>query len=279
MINFSDGLCFFVIDTLEKHPKFISFMRQKRFRVSHTDSTHRQINSLESDNLIDNTRENNTKWRLFSLKDLLYLRMINECRKYGIKNSQLVMLKNHFFTDIDDSPLFKTKTPIFYGEYAIISVMFGHRTYWTLFSNGKSSFADDGGLVMINGGGKPEPRSYLTLNVNELIKEILEGTKIKDLIPEQDSLQATIRKEIEANLSNKEREILQIIRNDDYTRIEIKKKANNELLVYGGKENPKEEITIEDIAKLLKEKDYTNISISQRDGKIVNLKSDDVYKI
>ena len=279
MINFSDSLCWKAIDTIEKSPYVLEFIRKKQFRVSDTQLSYRQINSLEASDILDNTRETESGWRLFSFKDLLYLQMIANSRKYGVTNEMLKMLKEHLYIKKDDSELFKSKADIFYGEYAIVAVMFGIRVGWVLFENGKSLFTDMEGLIMINGGGKPESKSFLYLNINEIFRGVFRGTKIEKILPEQPSLADIIRSYMNSSLTEKEIEILDIIRNKDYTKITIVKKESGDINVYGESQKDAKDIKEKDILKLFEDRSFSNIKVQKRDGKVVTYSIEDVYKI
>lgn len=279
MINFSDGLCWKAIDSVEKHPEILEFIRKRRFRVSDTQLSYRQINSLEASDVLENSRENESGWRLFSLKDLLFLQMIANTRKYGVTNEMLKMLKEHLYLKKDDSELFKSKYDIFYGEYAIIAILFGVRVGWMLYEDGKSTFTDMEGLIMMNGGVKPESKSFLYLNVNEILKGVFRGSRIEKILPEQPSLADIIRSYMNSSLTEKEIEILDIIRNKDYTKITIVKKESGDVNVYGESQKDAKDIKEKDILKLFEDRSFSNIKVQKRDGKVVTYSIEDVYKI
>ena len=278
MILFSDILCLKVIKLIQETPLFLDFIRKKRFRVSNTKLTYRQVNSLESNEVLDNTREGRG-WREFSVKDLFYLKMIANARKYGITNDMLKLLKEHLYLKKDDTKLFGFEYDLYYGEYAILAVFLGVRVGWLLFEDGKSLFTDMEGLIMLSGKVQPEAKSYLYMNINEIVIEILGNSKLEKVVPEYPSLGSIIRGNNKSNLSKKELEILNLIRNKDYTKVTIMKKPGEKVILYGEAIEGKKDITVKEILSLLDTREFVDISIKKRDGKIAAYSLEDVYKI
>jgi len=278
MILFSDILCLKVIKLIQETPLFLDFIRKKRFRVSNTKLTYRQVNSLESNEVLDNTREGRG-WREFSVKDLFYLKMIANARKYGITNDMLKLLKEHLYLKKDDTKLFGFEYDLYYGEYAILAVFLGVRVGWLLFEDGKSLFTDMEGLIMLSGKVHPEAKSYLYMNINEIVIEILGNSKLEKVVPEYPSLGSIIRGNNKSNLSKKELEILNLIRNKDYTKVTIMKKPGEKVILYGEAIEGKKDITVKEILSLLDTREFVDISIKKRDGKIAAYSLEDVYKI
>ena len=68
----------------------VDILNQKRFTVSDTDITYRQINYLDKDGLLGiDARKNGKGWRNFSIKEVIYLFLIIELKKYGFTQDKL----------------------------------------------------------------------------------------------------------------------------------------------------------------------------------------------
>ncbi len=281
MINFSDGYIFATIRAVGKNPKLLDILRGKRFRVADTTLSYRQITSLDASDVLVNTQEQEGKWRTFSLKDVIYLMMIMECRKYGIKNEQLKTLKNDFYYEgMKDETLFQSDELI-WGEVAIYAVLQGLRVSWLLFPDGKSMFCDEVGLLYFQGWARPESTGFLHLNFNEVVRKTLEQSANKDLVKKFKEYPPLIDFErfFEAvNLTKEQLEIVKIIRHKDYSKVTIMR-GKGTYKVYGENTKGAEELTEDEIIEIMKKKEFSNIKVQKRDGKIVNYQFEDVIKV
>jgi hypothetical protein len=277
-MEINQNICWNVIKTIATYPESIEYVRRKQFRVSDTQISYRQINSLESSGVIDNSRSSENKWRLFSFIDLLHLQMILACRAYGVKNEQLLGLKQQFFEK--EKVIFRNKKEyrLFEGEYAILATFSGIRVGWMLFENGNSFFTDMQGFIQHNGTKKPDSNSYLYLNINKILKDIFAKTKSDKLFRVPPSLFQILRHNNVFGLTKKEIDILDIIREESYSNITIKKKSNGTINVYGATQIDGNKINEEDMMKVFATMDYSNIKIQKRDGSIVNYEIEDVFK-
>src|SRR5207244_8824468 len=65
-------------------------VNEKQFTVKDGDVTYRVINHWTAQGLLDDGREDNSSdWRKFSLKDLLWLRVLRELRRFGLSLEML----------------------------------------------------------------------------------------------------------------------------------------------------------------------------------------------
>lgn len=247
-------------------------LNNKIYTVKDTSLSYRQVNSLDSDNMLWNERDNEKGWRKFSFKDLVYLYTINECRKYRIENNKLQELKNDFYNQDKGTAKFSSV------DHVLLLVLGSIKISLLINSKGNSYFADINYQTFIDDSNE----SYLYINFNEIVRKVWKlthkGDDSKfaeykgwgDLLLEYFST---------SKLSNKEQEILNILRNNDYSIITIKKKDNDIFNVYGEVENNTDGISEMELLATMQKKDFTNINITKRDGKIVNYKIEDIYKI
>ncbi|MEN8253558.1 MAG: hypothetical protein ABFQ62_04255 [Patescibacteria group bacterium] len=254
-------------------PFLIDILRDKKFRVSDTSLSYRQINSLDQSMVFDDERDSKKSWRKFSLKDLIYFQMIGEVRKYGITNDKLKNLKDLLYKSLDD------KKQLYLGEYAILSAFKGVRIGWLIFNNGQSIFSEMDTFVSLNGDILPEQRSYLYLNFNEIVRMVCKNAGFKDsLLQRQPSLSSIIRNDMQVKLSAREIEILEIIRNNDYTKITLVKKGDKSI-IYGEAVKDAKKISESEILKYFQNRSFSNIQVQKRNGEIVSYRVEDVFKI
>ena len=82
------------------------------------------------------------------------------------------------------------------------------------------------------------------------------------------------------NLTRKETELIKIIRYKNYSTVRIRKNNGEVSLVYAERyktntDNPSEK----DLIKVLSSRDFKDMSIVKRDGKIVNYKIEETIKL
>ncbi len=76
--------------------KLTNFFNRKIFRVSDSSLTYRQLNNLEASGLFESSRKDKSGWRKMNFREIVYMLLVAELRKYGLKNNQLFGLKNFF---------------------------------------------------------------------------------------------------------------------------------------------------------------------------------------
>ncbi len=75
---------------------FCKFLENKEFSVGSTVLTYREASYINK-NLLDDVRVNKSEWRKFSLKEIIYLTIIKDLRKFGTRDKQLINIKKAFF--------------------------------------------------------------------------------------------------------------------------------------------------------------------------------------
>lgn len=245
---------------------------EKKYTVKDSTLSYRQINSLGASAMLQDERENDRGWRKFSFKDLVYLYTILECRKYGIINEKLQELRDDFYKQDKGTQKFSDV------DHVLLLVLGTVKLSLLITDDGRTWFVDMSYQAFVDDSYD----SYTFINFNEIVRKVWKLTtggddskfpKYKgwgDLLV--DYSQST-------KVTDKENEILNILRNKDYSLITIKKKDKNTFNVYGELEKNTDGLTEMELLETMKEKDFTNIKITKRDGKVVSYKLEDVYKI
>lgn len=242
------------------------FYNNKIFTVKNTAMTPRQIQTLDSDNLLGKQRKDEKKWRKFSLKELVYLLIVADLKSFGLEHNQLRGLWNTFFNENTHISEAHVDTKLV-SEMAIGCTLLGAEIILTIKDNGEVGFFDSSHYVAL-GYRKP----HIQLIFNDYVKKVLEFTGKK--MPQVNwSLYSEYFK-----LSIKEEDLLKIIRDGSYKNITVKKK-NGEIELVSAEKIDNNELSPEKLLKLIKDKDFQDISIVKRDGKIVNLKVEETYKL
>ncbi|MFC1983624.1 hypothetical protein ACFLVO_01225 [Chloroflexota bacterium] len=247
-------------------------INKKSFRVSDTQMSYRQINVLGNDSLLDDKRRNTRQWRKFSFKELVYLLIISEVKKYGFKQEKLENLWNSFFKEVKGEKKDPIDTSGRTAEVVIGCILMGVEIILTIDSDGNIIFFDPINLITL--GSKD--RSYIHINVNSIVDQVITGMH-KEPLPITYSLRG---EHLRTSLTKKEEELLSIIRNREYSSVRVKKKDGDIAIVHAELiKDDSIQMSEVDILKTVEEKDFVEVSITKRDGKVVHFKLEDQYKL
>ncbi len=273
MLMISDGLLIKYLEANEKY-KIQEFVNRKIFTVSDTPLTYRQINTLDADKLLSNDRQDKKTWRKFSYKELVYVLIVSELKNFGFKHEQLKQLWQSFFSE-PKANIGEIAINRSIGETAIGCVFGEVEIILCVDNEGRVVFYDPTLYSLFYQTSKPQIQIVLNNIVNNL--NLKTGKKE---IPVKWSLQEDVLRGMKHDLSIKEEELLRIIRNVEYNAIKVKKKDGEISLVYAEKNRAeKNGTTTQDLIEMLNTKDFQDISIVKRDGKIVNYKVEETIKL
>lgn len=222
-------------------------LNDKLFSASSTGLTHRQINSLEGNDILRSGRKDKKKWRAFTYKERIFLLIITELRKYGFKDKQLRNLRDAFFK----------KSNALYSDMVIMEALEENKVVLLVKSNGEVSF--HGALHL-----DENYTSFININLNTIIESLRKEIGAKEklgYVTDEDILVHVIP-------SEKERAIVDAIRTGNYESIKIKfKDGKMDLLEKTEKIDPKKRI-----ADVRKEHKFQSITEEEEGGKIVSIK-------
>ena len=230
-------------------------LNDKLFSVASTGLSHRKINALETNDIIRSGRKDNKKWRKFSYKERIFLLIITELRKYGLRDKQLKHLRDAFFK----------KANVLASDIVIAEVLEENKVVLLVDSDGSVSFHS---LIHLD----ENYTSFININLNAIVESLRKelGAKKKlNYITSADILTNLIP-------SEKERKIMKIIRDKEYRTITITKKDKEPVII-----NAEMATILDEKAafEMIKTKDYGEIHLVKRDRKIVSIKIEDTFKI
>jgi len=253
------------IDVLfAKDPEKIEVYRkeinEKRFRVADTPLSYRQINYLDNADILKDSRKSEKEWRKFSLKEIVFFVLGQKLRKYGLSDDYLKKIGDGFFKKENSQQ----------SDFVVIMTLSGLHIIITQEENGEVYFNDAIADDFYNG----KQSVLIKINLNEVVNDVLE--KIRGKREEYKTYDDMVKGLTTDDLSGKETEILEIIRNKDYKTITIRKKDNEEFVIKGEKAKTADE---KELMKILREKDFIDINITKRNGVIANVKVKDNFKL
>ena len=273
MLLITDNILLEYLKASEKF-RLDDFLNKKKFKVSDTPLTYRQVNSLDTDKLLATDRKIKQGWRKFSFKELIYILLVNELKKFGLKHEQLRHLWEAFFKEPVKKKVNKIRINKFIGECAIGCTFGQVEIKIAIDSEGGVIFYDPPHSILldITSGSKP----LIIIRLNDIVNELLKKMG-KEPIPITQSLS----RDILDNVKNvKEEELLKIINNKTFGVIKIKKKNGDIDTVYAERINePNAKITVQDLIKIINSKDFQTVTATKTNGIIVRYKTEETYKL
>lgn len=250
----------------EVEEKIDRFLNEPVFTMSDLGKKYRTINYLEKTNLIDDTRDQKGKgWRKLGLAEYIYITVLLELRKYGLKSSHL----KHFKSLYDE-----------HFTYAIFAVLAGHEVTMIFKPDGFCALLDPTFLSIYEeeeeyfttitpkrGAGEIQLKlSYFTSNALSLIG------KPTPVIHYSFAKSQVASGELE-QLKEYEKKLLADIKKLDHARNEtllIKRLKDESLLLKYDGSLPSDNDFASKLSTLVDE-DFCDLDFKKRDGKAVSL--------
>ena len=110
-------------------------LNKKNFKVADIPLSYRQVNVLSAAKLLGADNQNKGRWRKFSFKELVYISLLVELKRFGFDHKQIRNLHDSFFKErgtTNHSKLFNKNV----AETAITCVFAGIEISVLAFSDG-----------------------------------------------------------------------------------------------------------------------------------------------
>ena len=160
---------------------------QKKYSIANTPLSYRQANTLDKDKLLNDERESGKGWRKFSLKELVFIEIVSELKKFGIKHEQLRQLWASFFKEPENIMEPSLEPDKGDAEIAISGVLGGVEVALCLDSKGDVFYFDQKNLTRFIQSEEPLIRVSLNVVVKKIIKLIVD-----EALPLDDSMKKLI---------------------------------------------------------------------------------------
>lgn len=80
-----------------QYEAYYTLLAVPRYRISDTDESYRVINYWDEQGLLLGKRENTESWRKFSILDIVWIRILQRLKEYGMGSEQMLRLKSYLF--------------------------------------------------------------------------------------------------------------------------------------------------------------------------------------
>lgn len=254
--------------------KLSSFLNEPIFTLANLDKKYRSVNYLEKMGLIEDTRDQKGKgWRKLGLSEYIYVSILLELRKYGLKSNSLKSFKTIFDK---------------HSAHSIYAVLSGHEVTMIFKPDGFCALLDPTFLGIYetedpyfsevtprrNAGEIQLKLSYFVAKALSLIGKPTPTihysfAKNADLSQEMQRL-----KEYEKRLLG---QINQLDPKND-ERLLIRRLKDGEFLLSHSKAMPNTDLPLSNLSALVDE-DFCNLNVVKRDGKVVRLEKTHTEKL
>ena len=256
--------------------KIDKLLNEPLFTLSDLGKKYRTINYLEQTGLIDDTRGQKGKgWRKLGLSEYIYISILLELRRYGLKSDHL----KHFKSLYDE-----------YFILAIFAVLAGHEitmifkpngfcalldpTFLSIYEEEDERFMDitprrDAGEIQLK-------LSYFTSNALALINKptpVIHYSYAK-------SASAAMTQELE-QLKEYEKQLLKEVEQLDHSKDEhllVQRLKDRTLLIKRGERLPNDSELASQLNSLVDE-GFCDLKVTKRDGKVVDLVQTNAKKL
>ncbi len=251
---------------VQRDIKIIPALNSKHFRAADTILSYRQLNELGKDHLLNDDRDNERGWRKYSFKELLYFKTAAELKLFGLDNERLKPIHELFFTKSESGrPSTSQHTA---ADDAICLTLMNVQVMCLLVWNGFAYFAASPQHEAFQ---VEDTRAAITVNITKLLNELLKEIGVKQKVKNfslVDLVFSNALSTLKVDLSKKERELIQLIRQGECEKIEVvqqngKVKVIRALTKKRGKFDPT------DLLKVMEAKSYQTVTAHMQNGKVV----------
>ncbi len=239
---------------MEYYNQLLEKLNQKLISVKELAISRRHVSHWQQEGLLSDERQEGQRWRRYSLVDVFWIGIGKTLRDFDVSNSTLRKIKPFLFKKSSISlNQAQQKIKLSVIEEALLEVLINQApTFLIVYKDGSTFLLNNSEYVKLMSNEQTNDH-HIVLNLNKLISELFSSL-----------IHSTMYSDF-AFLDKKEIELLQMVRNEKYSTIQVKKK-NGELDLLEGLERIDKEKRIVDI---LKEGNFQDIELKQENGKVV----------
>jgi DNA-binding transcriptional MerR regulator len=240
--------------------------------------TYRKINSWDNSDLISYSRDTkDTGWRKFSVIDFLKLSIIQDLRAFGLPVDRV----KDIIDNLEDGAVVlenKEKRPetveFLQLEYSTFACLVGNKIILVVDDRQKVYFLTEKAFADLNFRFKDFSSPLLVLPFFSYVQEISRAMKQDTKIIKETS----IAELFDRNLTEQEKKVLDIIKNERYEEITITKSDGNKYKITG-KTRRSGVFSDADIIKAIHANKYQVVHVTTLDGHNISIVNDEKMKV
>lgn len=268
MLYFSDAAEINLI-RMDAKINLLEFINRPNFRVSDTSLTYRQIHLLSKDGILD-AQEDEGKWRKFSFNELIFLAVTQDLKRNGFSNKQLLPLYKAFFKGEEGEGIPRmggvVAEPRGLSAKAIGYAFLGIPVILKYSPEHGADFYDPVALTMYGG---TQGKTSTVIKLHEYVNELLAKLGTKSGIDYGPMLKVCTEIFLSGGThSEKEREVLEVMRSGEFDKIEVTLQNGDKALIRGTK-CERGDLSIRDVVDAIGANSYQQITIFVQDDRIL----------
>lgn len=235
----------------ESAKPFRNFLSEKRYSSKELGESYRVINHWTELGLLSDDRTNDTKWRKFSIVDIVWTLVVKELRFYGMSLDKIKKARNDLF----EIP-FSSDWPEHELEFHIFLTMIKRGVYLLVMPDGFATLVSDQDMPLreILQQNKAT-NSMLLISLNKLMSQIFPNKDFKPFFP------------LLRELTQEEFELINFIRFNAFDEVVVKLQ-DGKLQRFEGK---KKESVESNLLKLIKQNQYQKVEVLVSGDKVVKI--------
>jgi hypothetical protein len=248
------------------------FLEVRRYRVADSPLTYRQVNALSQ--ILEDVQEGEGKWRKFSFLELVFLEVVKELRRFGFTTEQLGYLRSMFLKPSKNKKVSESLPEA--GECAYVAIGCAMRQIQiilTVNADGKAVFYNAPFFSLLS----KHNRAFVYVNINEVVSALFK--KLGHKFPSEYKTLLELMAERIYELSDKERALIELVRSNSYKTISVHKKNAETWVVRGEKEGDGNGQALNELIRTVEQRDYQDITVQTRGGKVTHYKLQDIIKL
>jgi DNA-binding transcriptional MerR regulator len=250
---------------------FEKLIERESFRVADTDLSYRQVNYLDEAGLLAPVREDKAAgWRIFKLRDIVYLHIVTEIKQYGVRNKSLKGIYNAFYAS-DTVTMNEVILACLLGVE--MTLVFRDNGHGFIFNPNFLAAYDNG--YMFNDGRKA---AEIRMPINTVVNRTLEALKLPPREVVGSVTKAATDSLSNPKLSEIEQKIFDVLRDDNFEQITLKKSGGKPATLYAAS-TAKSDITEEQLLAEITKQNFSDVEIKKRDGKVVHYRHSKTIKL
>lgn len=236
--------------------------------------TYRKINAWDKIGLLPCSRARVSGWRSFSFTDIVKIQIISDLRSFGFDTEAiktvLAALVGKFYFEIDKKEPKHIKNCF---EYLVFATMLGEKTLLLIKERSNIKFYSENKLIRTHFLAEGDSTPLLVLPFHNYINKIVNSVDHAVSFNPKSTI-----KSLANEMSDKEKKILDIIRNKSYVSLSISK-TDGSNLVLRATSRQKGSFSDTDVVDAINKQNYQKVTAVKLGGKTVSITREETTKI